>query len=270
MPGSGTTVAKLLEHGADINTPDKIGNSALINAASSGQTDVMKLLLDHGAKVGIKGILGTALAASYDLERADLLISYGATVDDWVPALIGQDARLDSEQKALFRAVTMDNVRGMATIPNSVSKEFPGGLTPLFLAIKLARTNVTDWLLEHGAVANERDARGMTPLHWAVIADTREPQKIALIDSLLKHGASIDVTEVCYGMTPLHFAAALFYKDIIDFLLRNKADPARRTKQGYTPMRLAQRSWAGRGDTKQKAVAIERLRRAVSTSPVQP
>ena len=210
--GSGTTVAKLLEHGADLNTPDNIGNTALINAASSGQTDVMKLLLDHGAKVGIKGILGTALAASYDLERADLLISHGATVDDWVPALIGQDARLDSEQKALFRAVTTDNVRGMAAIPNSVSKEFPGGLTPLFLAIKLTRTNVTDWLLEHGAVANERDARGMSPLHWAVIADTQEPQrKIGLIDSLLKHGASIDVTEVCYGMTALHFAAALFY-----------------------------------------------------------
>jgi hypothetical protein len=50
-------------------------------------------------------------------------------------------------------------------------------------------------------------------LHRAVIAFTRESQqKIRLIGSLLKHGASIDVTENRYGMTPLHFAAAIYNK----------------------------------------------------------
>jgi ankyrin repeat protein len=79
---------------------------------------------------------------------------------------------------------------------------------------------VTDWLLEHGADANQRDADGLAPLHRAVIALTREPQqKIRLIDSLLKHGAAIDVTDNRYGMTPLHLAAACACRELDPYVL---------------------------------------------------
>jgi cytohesin len=281
--GNAATVARLLERGANPNTPDKYGITPLIEAARYGQRGIVQLLLDRGANVELRGPTGvTALAAANDAETADLLISRGANVDDLIPGLLGRDARLDDDQRALFRAVVTDSVRGTAAAISDladVSKQFPGGLTPLVLATTLARINVTDWLLEHGANANARDADGMAPLHRAVIAFTRDPQqKIRLIRSLLKHGASIDVIENRYGMTPLHLAAATFNKDVADFLLRNGANPVRRTKQGYTPMQLAQRSTFGTGwggsptqeDLKQKSATIEALRTAVITRPIEP
>jgi uncharacterized protein len=285
-PASVDAVARLLERGANPNTPDSIGETALIKAVWPGRANVIKVLLDHGANAGVKGITGlTALGmAPNDVEIADLLISHGANVDDLIPGLLGQDARLDNHQRAVFRAVVIGDVRGAATaLPNmaEISKPLPGGLPPLALATALARINVTDWLLEHGANANAPDADGMAPLHRAVIAVTREPQqKIRLIGSLLKHGASIDVTENRYGMTPSHLAAATFNREVADFLLRNGADPMRRTKQGYTPMQLAQRSrvygsgWLGSSvtqeDLKPKSATIETLRRAVSSRPIGP
>jgi ankyrin repeat protein len=271
--GGLNAVARLLVCGANPNTPDGYGETALTKAALYGRTDVIKVLLDHGAKAGVRKATGlTALGMSDNhIDTADLLISHGANVDDLIPRLLGEDATLDDQQRALFRAVATDSVRSIAGVPNSVSKQFPGGLTPLLLATILARTSVTDWLLEHGANPNEPDSVGMAPLHRVVVAATRRPeQKIRLIGSLLNHGADIDVTENSYGVTPLHLAAATFNKDVVEFLLRNGADPLRRTKQGYTPVQLAQRAGAAPGDLKQKTVTIESLRRAVSSRPIQP
>jgi ankyrin repeat protein len=280
--GNAGIVARLLERGANPNTPDKYGNTPLIQAARHKQADAIKLLLDRGANVGLKGHAGvTALAEANDVETGDLLISRGANIDDLIPRLLGQDVKLDGHQGALFRAVVTDSVlRGTAAaIYNlaDIRKQFPGGPTPLVLATTLARINVTEWLLEFGANANALDTDGMAPLHRAVIAFTHEPQKkIQLIDSLLKHGADINVTENLYGMTPLHLAAATFNKDVVDFLLRSGADPVRRTKQGYTPTQLAQRSSFGTSslgsmtpaDFKQKAATIETLRMAMRGRPM--
>jgi ankyrin repeat protein len=97
-----------------------------------------------------------------------------------------------------------------------------------------------------------------------------------MMESLLKHGAVIDATDKQNGVTPLHVAAATYNKTLVDFLLWNGADPLRRTKDGRTPMQLAQRSEFGtgllgiatQGDVQQKAATIDALRAAVSRHPI--
>ena len=53
----------LIENGADVNARDDMDNTALLNAVNDGRTDVVKLLLEHGAAASadISGEYGTPL-----------------------------------------------------------------------------------------------------------------------------------------------------------------------------------------------------------------
>ena len=274
ITGSTDVVARLLERGANPNTVNKDGDTPIIEAARYGNIEVVKLLLDHGANVGTKGRNGiTALASAKDTETADLLISHGANVDDLIPLLLGKDIELNDHQRALFRAVVTGGTGGVAKAISGreeISKNFPDGSTLLQLAAMFGRIDVINWLLVHGADPNTSNADGITAMHIAIFAVTSQPQqKINIMQSLVKHGAVIDPVDKD-GRTPLHFAAGTYNKDAVDFLLTNGADPLRRTKDGFTPIQLAQRSQFGTGlfglatqaDETQKMATIEALRTA--------
>jgi ankyrin repeat protein len=88
--GKGHTeiVEFLLNHGADIESEIRVGETPLMLAAwyaKDGKYETIKALLEHGAMVDHKGLLGqTALhhATIYSGEKAiNLLISYGADVN---------------------------------------------------------------------------------------------------------------------------------------------------------------------------------------------
>jgi len=46
-------VKTLLANGADVNFIDKFGDTALMRVSAKGNTEIMKILLDHGADVTI-------------------------------------------------------------------------------------------------------------------------------------------------------------------------------------------------------------------------
>jgi ankyrin repeat protein len=74
-------VRYLLDHGADLNARDEVGNTALGEASYYGQMPVIKELLSRGANINTLSSTGTpldiALSRSNDLV-ADLLKHYGA------------------------------------------------------------------------------------------------------------------------------------------------------------------------------------------------
>jgi len=54
-------VRYLLDEGADVNSRDELGDTALIEAAYSGNTEVVKELLLRGADINLISRQGTAL-----------------------------------------------------------------------------------------------------------------------------------------------------------------------------------------------------------------
>lgn len=75
-------VKSLLDSGANIESKNKLGATALIMASIKGHTDVVKLLLDRGAAVNVKTTTGItplmAAATADDAEAVKLLLEKGA------------------------------------------------------------------------------------------------------------------------------------------------------------------------------------------------
>jgi ankyrin repeat protein len=205
------------------------GMTPLHTASRCGRTAVVRLLLDHKAKLDatVKDTGATALqlaAVNGHVDVAELLIHRGAKVD----------------------AANL------------------GGGTPLQLAVDHQRLKVVDLLLSNKADPNARDNQGLTALHYAahtgdmvlirklidrgadVNARTTETGSTALHCAamsgnpgaalfFLDRGQSVHATTAT-GQTPLHGAAYAGRPEMVDLLLSRKADPNAREHTGKTPL----------------------------------
>ncbi|UKZ52484.1 hypothetical protein TrVGV298_006261 [Trichoderma virens] len=93
--GSVDIVRALLLHGADINFTSKDGYDALLSATEGGRTEVIKVLLEHGANVSTSQLkktgtpLGMAIREGH-YEVVELLLNNGASYNavletEWLP-----------------------------------------------------------------------------------------------------------------------------------------------------------------------------------------
>jgi len=73
-------------------------------------------------------------------------------------------------------------------------------------------------LLESGADVNKKDINGATALHFASYNGS-----VAIVESLVKYNAEIDINPEMYG-TPLALAVENEHIDVIEYLIKNKAD----------------------------------------------
>jgi ankyrin repeat protein len=78
-------VRLLLQYGADINSKDQRGQTALMNAAHAGQAELVRLLIENGADLDVTAKYNfSALMLSlitHHTEAAQLLIEAGADVN---------------------------------------------------------------------------------------------------------------------------------------------------------------------------------------------
>ena len=81
--GNNETVARLLRAGADVNTRDAAGATALMHAAAFASTETMSLLVRDGANVNATNEAGaTALMwATDDADKVQLLLEHDAEVN---------------------------------------------------------------------------------------------------------------------------------------------------------------------------------------------
>jgi ankyrin repeat protein len=169
--GTEAVVSRLLEKGADPDADDNRGVTPLIAAASVGNTAAAKLLLGHGANA-------KAHAAGEGQKTVTPLM--GAAHNGDVEL-----TRLLLARKPDVNAVSPDN--------DGIVKHGPvvfGTLTALHLATAGANPEVVKLLLDAGASVNARDARGLTPLMWAVGTDRPQPR---IVGMLLEHGADASI-----------------------------------------------------------------------------
>lgn len=132
----------LLESGASVDARNREGTTPLQGAAACNDVRIAALLIDHGANVDSRGSQYSVLdqAIYWGPEVAMLLVASGAEVNTFVPY---------------------------------------SGETPLIIAVKRKRTEITRMLLEAGADPNARHrGNNRTALDYAVSSGEAELVKI--------------------------------------------------------------------------------------------
>ena len=84
--------------------------------------------------------------------------------------------------------------------------------------------------LAAGADVNAKYADGSTPLHFAAVVGRRE-----VVELLIAEGAEVNVKDK-YDGTPLHSATANDHKEIAELLIAEGADVNAKNKRGSTPL----------------------------------
>jgi len=161
------------------------------HAVAGGQTDALRLLLDHVVPPlpsGVRALRGAAARGS--LPMVELLLAHGADatrigVGRWVlhpelaPLLAGRGATIDASGSWIGAACTgnqgrkddPDYVRALLRHGARATDRRSGGqaalnATALHYAAKAGFLRTIEVLLESGADPAARDSRGQTPLDW--------------------------------------------------------------------------------------------------------
>ena len=198
---------RAIQNGADVNSGDYLDKSdfyPLLQAcADSKGLRVVRLLIEHGARVDVKDADGTTalmravLAGHIDVVR--LLLDKGAGVGD-------------TDTK---------------------------GETALHLACWQGHAAIVRLLLENGADPNAADKNGWTPLHESC----DKLGWLETVRLLIEYGADVnaknDAGNNTGGFTPLHLAVGNGRADTAKLLLENGADPALVTENGDTAIEYA-------------------------------
>lgn len=198
-------LARRLLAESEVNARDRMGNTALIYAASGGHAEIVRLLLNVGADSRARNVAGvSALDRAAQVERREahemlLAASRGGTLSEVLTAL---DARL----LEACRRDEFVEVAGLLSRGAGVESRLRGsGWTPLISACASCGVETARVLLEAGADPS------------AAAAD---------------------------GRTPLHFSAELGEVELVRMLLARGADPERRDHHGETPLGAAVRGGA--------------------------
>jgi ankyrin repeat protein len=267
-----TVVDLLLDHGADIDAPDLLGQTPLLYAALMGHDALVELLLSRGADIDARNVVGLAPvhgaalcghldvmhrlhAAGADVGAADRRratpLHYATMMGraDVVEALLelGADVRATTATGATplhtaswnvdeARARVLDGFRlGMDGAAYAILRDSMNAI--LHAGDEHAR--IARLLLEHGAVVDARNAQRWTPLGEAAARGRHD-----LTEVLLEHGADWRVRDAA-GFTPLHTAAEFGHLAVVEALAERGASLTSAVNDTRTPIHLAAQKGAG-------------------------
>ena len=202
VAGDAAAVAGCLSRGADPNAADGEGYTLLCEAALAGALDVVRLLLQHGARPADAGPEGTPLMLAIDNKHAAVA-----------------DCLLD------WRLETGGDV--------GIHVRNTAGGTALHLSIYGPGISVVRGLLEAGADPNTRCLGNWSPLTAAAGSPDGLGFELQAAEALIDRGAAMEPKTEPEGCTALLQACFRGNYDIASLLVRRGADVNATTTAGY-------------------------------------
>lgn len=225
-------ILQLLDKGADILIKNHEGETAFYIAAKTGNIAALDALASVSAlnlhEPDNSG--NTPLHAAADsghLEVLDYLCAHGADInrrngDGATPLLVvcEGDSSIDVARFLVDKGADIE-----------ISDE--SGFTPFLTAVWAYKREVATYLLDRGASPLVTESTGRGALHFA--AENNDVELIQRLILLFKH---LDILNH-EGQTPLHVAAWYACTESAQLLLKNGANPACTTANGFTPLHFA-------------------------------
>jgi ankyrin repeat protein len=246
MYGSADAVRELVAAGVPLNGHDDMGDSPLGRAASRGDLDMLRFILEGGADsdpAAMSNGLSQAAAAG-SLDCVELLIKAGAN----------PNARPDQAGRAIVPGegdppIVAAASSGVPAVVEEILKYHPDisargrdNRTALIAAVDandwvdgrrhgVDRLSVVRLLLAAGAKVDARDEKGSTAL-------IKNASNSGVAAVLLRYGADVNASNN-EGRTPLFSASSA---DLTRFLLQHGANLNVRDKDGRTPLECAKQN----------------------------
>ncbi|KAF7533147.1 hypothetical protein G7054_g7332 [Neopestalotiopsis clavispora] len=186
--------------------------TALSWASKAGSTDLVRLLLERGAKSTADVVVGgqgpmVAAALNGHIDVADLLLDGGVYVDlttrDTPLARAAGAGYYDMVNLLLSRGANINTTSGQA---------------PLSYAAQKGHLEIVKLLVENSAFPDRPDQYGQTPM-----CDAAANGHIEVVEFLFWRGANPDLPDKD-GLSPLSFAVRNGKTDVVEFLTKNGAD----------------------------------------------
>ena len=264
--GNHSQVRKLLQGGADVNSADGDGTTALMHAAVESDATMVKLLIDAGAAVNAPNDAGSPalMYASTSLSKTQLIIAAGADANvknkrGATPMTVAVTAYGSTPVlKLLVAKGAVPEGRLMAPVAQKgdieaiqyllsigVSAGDPGDSSALSAALGSGCEACVRLLLEKGAPAAGKGAAGG---QGGVLGQAARRARPDLAQLMFEHGAPLDVKDRD-GYTLLMEAVITMGPPadrdrMVQWLLSKGADPNAKSDRGETPYLLASRAGA--------------------------
>ncbi len=248
-----TLIKSLIEKGANVNTKNEYGLTALHIAVVKGNLQIIKYLVEKGADVKAKNeddktVLNYAKDRN-NLEIVKYLIEKGADVNGKTPPT-QKPGRVDIEAETAAREArkrklvddwfSKENQERLARQQDNIYDENPKKVTDvnakqlpslnedLFKAVETENLTLVKSLVSKGANINAKYDNGWTVLHSAAKSGNFE-----LVKFIVNNGADVN-SKTEYGETILYPAAKSGNLEIVKYLVEKGADAEAKTEGGRT------------------------------------
>ncbi len=249
--GNVENVRLLLDSGADINATDRGGGTALMYAAHAGKVEILKYLLQRGAKVDAVCSESSMVFKGCQLVEPNfsgvcnaLVIAHCRRQVEMVKELIKAGANADvlylGDPLIMYYGADEEMLNFFVEHGCNMSAYDQYGETILLRAIAAQRFEAAARLIQAGANVNVGTLKGnTTPLMVAVLKEDKK-----MVELLLKHGAKPDEvasTDDTQGITALHLAASKGNFHIVKLLLEHGATPDKEDSNGFNAFDIAKK-----------------------------